>query len=156
MVHWKHSLVYIAGIKWLGESIQQLLHRLIFVNSSPPQKFTEDNALTGSIPAEMASMTSLIWCILSKLFAGNERMTLILYVDSSHFGYASTIQVIINLLILPANQVSVRSESHTSIINVSKATQQMGKGLDVSKYDFMYACMYVSWYFKLIGENSLF
>ena len=155
MVQWKHSLVYIAGIKWLGESIQQLLHRLIFVNSSPPQKFTDNNILTGSIPAQMGSMTSLTICDLSKLFMGMQifpqsKLT------SSHFGYASTIQVVINLLILPANQVSVQFESHTSIINVSKATQQMGKGLDVSKYDFMYACMYVSWYFKLIGENSLF
>jgi len=31
---------------------------------------TDDNNLTGSIPAEMASLTSLIACDLSKLFMG--------------------------------------------------------------------------------------
>ena len=109
-----------------------MFHGLIFVISLSQQKFTDNNALTGSIPAEMASLTSLQACDLGKLFAGNESMTLILYVDSSHFRYASTIEVVINLLILPASQVSVRFESHTSNINVSKATPQMGKGLDVS------------------------
>jgi len=97
----------------------------MLVNFLPPQHSTVENDLTGSVPAEMASMTSLVNCDLSKflpmLVCSQSK------IKSSHFVYVSKLKLAIHLQILTRYQLHVLFESHHSIIDVSKAHNRWAK-----------------------------